>query len=723
MTTTDDLYGLLPAVHRLRDADGPLRALLEVLATQADAVDADLDQLADAWFVETCADWLVPYLGDLLGATPLHPIADAEPRAYVARTLQYRQRKGTVAVLEQLARDVTGWPTRATEMFGLLAWTQHANHPRPHRPGTPDLRDPDRLVDGPFDTSPRTVEVRRLVTRGGRYHPANVGLYAYRLQPRSIARAWAAPAGPAGRWHVDPLGRDVPLFNPGRAAAAMTDLAREADLPGRLRRRPLADELESRRDPTARPRHEWFTDQQPVAAIEIRPAPDADWEPVPAAGIVICDLGGWRPPPEHRTYPDPHGPGAVERPVRAAFDPVLGRVTFRPEQAPADVRTAHTTAAPMPVGGGPYDRRDHRRTDPPDRRFLVGRGLPLRDGMFATLADAVAAWRADTGGTSEIVITDNGIYPDDLVGAARLELPAGAALRLVAADAPLPPAGQPPDPTEPLHPAGLRPVLTGRTSVRGAGGDPGGAGALTIDGLWLAGDLTVLVGNLGRLELVDATLVPGRAELEVRAGAAGGNEALVLELTRSVTGPLRLGDTTAALRLLTAIVDGDGPAIDATRTDVGIADSTILGAVTARSLAADSTIFTGAVQVERRQHGCLRYCVLPTQAPTVTPRRYRCQPDLALAAAADPDTDELDPQTEAVIRARLRPVFTARGHGHPAYVQLGARCAPEIAAGAADGAEMGVYRALDQPARRANLTTAATEYLRTGLEAGALVVT
>ena len=34
-------------------------------------------------------------------------------RAYVANTLAYRRRKGTAAVLEQLARDVTGWPARA----------------------------------------------------------------------------------------------------------------------------------------------------------------------------------------------------------------------------------------------------------------------------------------------------------------------------------------------------------------------------------------------------------------------------------------------------------------------------------------------------------------------------------------------------------------------------------------------------------------------------------
>ena len=30
-------------------------------------------------------------------------------RAYVANTLKYRQGKGTSAILEQIARDYTGW--------------------------------------------------------------------------------------------------------------------------------------------------------------------------------------------------------------------------------------------------------------------------------------------------------------------------------------------------------------------------------------------------------------------------------------------------------------------------------------------------------------------------------------------------------------------------------------------------------------------------------------
>ncbi|MCK6494627.1 MAG: hypothetical protein L6Q34_14485, partial [Nitrospira sp.] len=82
---------------RIRDAarGGPLRALLTVIAEQVDVLEADLRQLYDDQFIETCADWVVPYLGDLVGCRQLHGVtpAVASPRAEVANTIAYRRRK------------------------------------------------------------------------------------------------------------------------------------------------------------------------------------------------------------------------------------------------------------------------------------------------------------------------------------------------------------------------------------------------------------------------------------------------------------------------------------------------------------------------------------------------------------------------------------------------------------------------------------------------------
>ena len=69
----DRLYDLLPVVYRMRDAEQgwPLRDFLRVLASQADVLEQDIARLYDNWFIETCDDWVVPYLGDLLGYTLL----------------------------------------------------------------------------------------------------------------------------------------------------------------------------------------------------------------------------------------------------------------------------------------------------------------------------------------------------------------------------------------------------------------------------------------------------------------------------------------------------------------------------------------------------------------------------------------------------------------------------------------------------------------------------
>lgn len=114
------LYDLLPAFYRVRDAerDESLRTLLSVIEHELETLEADIEELHEDWFIETCDEWVVPYIGDLLGVSPLYAVESAGTyslRAYVANTLGYRRRKGTAAVLEQLARDVTGWPAHAVE--------------------------------------------------------------------------------------------------------------------------------------------------------------------------------------------------------------------------------------------------------------------------------------------------------------------------------------------------------------------------------------------------------------------------------------------------------------------------------------------------------------------------------------------------------------------------------------------------------------------------------
>ena len=130
----DGLLELLPQWLRIRDSEAgePLRALLAVIAEQADLVRTGTEQSYEDWFIETAQDWAVPYLGDLVGYRTLPGYEEAlttdralaarlAPRRDVADTVADRRRKGTLALLEELSVKVADWPARAVEFSRLLA--------------------------------------------------------------------------------------------------------------------------------------------------------------------------------------------------------------------------------------------------------------------------------------------------------------------------------------------------------------------------------------------------------------------------------------------------------------------------------------------------------------------------------------------------------------------------------------------------------------------------
>ncbi|HET6214232.1 MAG TPA: hypothetical protein VFE14_15310, partial [Micromonosporaceae bacterium] len=217
-----ELWALLPAELRAKDevAGGMLHALINVLAEHAAAMDEDIDALWDDRFIETCAEWAVPYIGDLVGVRGMHPLAGAAAfsnRARVADTIRFRRRKGTAAMLEELARTTTGWTAAAVEFFEKLITTQHVNHVRLAAPGTANVRDADalELYGGPFDPACHTVDVRHMTVQHGWYNLPNVGLFVWPLPSYPLDRATAATVPDLdGRWWIDPLGVDHHLAGP-----------------------------------------------------------------------------------------------------------------------------------------------------------------------------------------------------------------------------------------------------------------------------------------------------------------------------------------------------------------------------------------------------------------------------------------------------------------------------------------------------------------------------
>ncbi|MEJ2541434.1 MAG: hypothetical protein P8188_15940, partial [Gemmatimonadota bacterium] len=162
--------------------------------------------------------------------------------------------------------------------------------------------------------------------------------------------------------------------------------------------------------------------------------------------------------------------------------------------------------------------------------------------------------------------------------------------------------------------------------------------------------------------------------------------------------------------------------------DLWVERSTVRGRLAVRSLYFSESIATGLVEVERTQSGCVRFSY--TSPGSRTPRRYRCQPDLAVAKAVeaalerDPLLSDPDEQAlNAAVQRRVTPGFSTAAYGRPAYMQLRLSAPDEIKTGAKDGSEMGVYSHVKQPQREANLRLRLGEYLPFGLEAGIIYAT
>ncbi|UBF28583.1 glycoside hydrolase [Kovacikia minuta CCNUW1] len=406
--TPERLYNLLPAIYRVRDGEqgGQLRAFLSIIESELNLIEADIDQLYDNWFIETCDEWVVPYIGDLMAVKDLNAASPRtygqERRAYVANTLAYRQRKGTTPVLEQLARDITGWGARIVEALPLLATTQNLNHPR-YQSITADLRSsrqPERLGT-PFEQrAAYTTELPRLTGDRGRYNPASLSLFLWRLQSyplhRGTARAIPGPKpNPKGRYFTfNCLGYDAPLFNQPQTETEITTLAAEINLPAVLTRRLLANELTQRWEGEVLPNQGYFGNQ-PVLQI---------WEwckgkhsCILSENILIGDLR-WEGNPNWKL--PPINPNTV----RVVVDPETGRLAFLTAPLPDRVEVSYSYGFSGDIGGGSYDRPPatpeeieggKRLSDiPPVARWLRTVSLDAQDQRqaAANLHTAIRTW-------------------------------------------------------------------------------------------------------------------------------------------------------------------------------------------------------------------------------------------------------------------------------------------------------------------------------------------
>lgn len=664
------LYDLLPAAYRVRDAElgYPLKELTGILAEEARHVEQDIVRLYENWFIETCDPWVVPYIGDLIGVRHIHVDERSRysRRAEVANTISYRRRKGTAAVLEQLARDVTGWPARVVEFFELLNATQYVvNHVRLHSLQAPDLRSTEALehLDGPFDRAAHTLEVRRIPPRLGRYNVPNVGLYVWRWNAYPLVHTDAREIddGTGVHFSFSPLGNDTPLFNQPQTETSDTHIAEEINVPDPIRRRAAHARTASYYGPGS-------------SILVIR-----DDIEVPLSDVVICNLDGWVHAPD---------PGTV------AVDPALGRLAFPAGEAPIQsARVNWSYGFADDIGGGPYERAATMSDFAGDTLLDVGEGQ-----AFASIAAALTEWNIRGQPSAVITVHDSHSYAETISET----IPADTRLEIRAANEERPTL-----------------LLQAEMSIDGGAGS-----AFELNGLVLASHPLRIGGEMNRLRLQHVTLVPGRELASDGTPKQPGQPSLILEsatleasIARCLLGPV-LADESAEVGITDSAVDAGDRAAAAYANLAGGAYGapvtfercTVIGTVLTRILRlGDSSLFLGTVTAERRQEGCMRYSFVPVASRV--PRRFKCQPGVPDGAGA----------AEALRRQRrVEPRFGSLRYGDPRYCRLHWRSRPEILRGAADESEMGVFSSLQQPQREDALRTRLEEYLPVGLEAGIL---
>jgi hypothetical protein len=348
-----DLYSLLPAIYRIRDsAQGEqLRALLGIIESELRLLESNIEALYENVFIETCDEWVVPYIGDLLAVRDLNAASPRtfgqERRAYVANTLAYRQRKGTTPVLEQLARDITGWGARAQEMLPLVATTQNVNSVR-SQPLITDLRrlQSGEQLGGPFETRvAHTTQISRSHGDRGQYNPTSVALFLWRLRPylvegstpRAVPKLDSEPQ--AHYFTFNPLGQKpqeqdcIPLFNLPQTETEITTLAQPINVPGKLTRQLLEQWLQN-----------YAPDRWPVQVFVNGQR----------QFYRVGDLSNWKP-------------DSTDTPSTSIIiiDPERGRLACFTTDPPTQLEVTYVYGFSGDIGAGTYERPDAVTEQPP----------------------------------------------------------------------------------------------------------------------------------------------------------------------------------------------------------------------------------------------------------------------------------------------------------------------------------------------------------------------
>ena len=662
------------------DVDGVPRLLDLLLAGVDDQVELlakDIDSIWDDLFIESCADWAVPYIGALVGLP-----ADAS-RLEVAYAVALRRRKGTPAALEDFAEIATGLTARVLEGWQLTVWAQRLGHPPPLRVASMSLADGSRFRIGtPFD------RVRHSVTPSGPYNPLAATAVVWPWQVGSFIAAEAAPTADARRYSLHPLGAEAPPY-----VAPQTGRSTAEQASGALRAR-TADELDAPVRATYRVFEALAAPHQITYGTNwtVDPAHPLAQTPAPLQPVLLeLTLDAVQIPWSSLRFGSlPPGAPAPAPPTatQAVVDVSRGRVELGTGLTGTLRATWH-----RPLIGDLGPLASDLDGDPSARVVVTVDPAAAPDAVTATtLADGIA--KAETQSV--------GLDPaDSQFGRPDVEIRLRTSDRL-----PAPPA-QSFAPTLPrwriVAERTMTPTIVGDLDL-----DLGGC-CLELDGFYLTGNLVLGKGFDG-VSLSFVTMNPAAGSTVELAHDAWGT---AFSARRSILGAIRAELSSRPLSLQDSIVDafgsslrtcgdpGGGTVRDALAAQVRFAPAlvcsgvTFIGAVHTESIDAADSLFVDGVDAVQQQEGCIRHCYLGQDVPSPAPLppQYRCGPF---------------PQ----------PVFASVGFEAAGYYALDLNRPQPLLTTASDGGEVGAYNHLRRGVRIERLRQRVHEFVPLGLRPG-----
>jgi len=691
------LWSLLPQIYRTYDAtgvfdpnassqpNGPLRELVDRIGAQAANLRRSIDRLWEDQSIETCDDWVIPYIGAQVAVNLVSGLNSRSQRLSVFKTIYYRQRKGAIPLLEELALDITGWNARVVEMYRRLGRARHGLDPplgwpieikiadargvsapslavasgivgantRTCAGGYADLRNDygASRCGTAFDELSYAADVRLGSGTREWFNISNLGIFLWRLQSVPVTGVTPVAATGGGQFTFDPTGRDVPLFSAGIAAYdANVTQRQEFQLPGPIDSRLLAFAL-------------------------------------PELYAIGGSFGLYDGPSGDTLIPLDQISADPRDITRFVIDPARGRVTTPARSSPTSglFLVSYSYGFSSAIGAGGYDR-------------LQGK-IPT---TVAPLLPKVTGGGANMVSTAEgtVEIGDSRTYdgaPDYTIGGAG----GGNSLILRASN------GQRPlfrfAPTS----AGPRQwTFTGSLSN-------GIASRLRLDGLFVAGADVVLAGQFEEVVLSTCTLDPGSWDGAGPRLAIDGRPLVPCHLTisgtvrnlimdRCILGPIVATgrdniERTAINDSIIQVVNADD-AVAIVAGETSISRCTILGEARFHRLQASDSLFRDVVSVADIQTGCVRFSAWPDGS--ALPRQYQCvELESGRALFASTDFGKAD-------YARLLPSVDAR-----------------IGAGAEDDSEMGVFSREKNPIKERSLLIKYQEFLPIGVNPVLIYVT